>query len=70
MFNNQSLAEVFDQLENLYNTRITYSRADLKGLSFIGKIDKTDSLEHILKSITLLNDLKLEKQNGGYVIKK
>ncbi|MDI3321283.1 FecR family protein [Pinibacter soli] len=70
MFNNQSLAEVFDQLEILYNQRIVYSNADIKGITFIGKLDNTDSLDNILSSIGLINNLKIEKRANGYLIKK
>jgi ferric-dicitrate binding protein FerR (iron transport regulator) len=70
MFNNQSLAEVFDQLEILYNQKIVYSNNDIKGITFIGKLDNTDSLDNILSSIALINNLKIEKSANGYLIKK
>lgn len=70
MFNNQSLAEVFDQLEILYNQKIVYSNADIKGITFIGKLDNTDSLDNILSSIALINNLKIEKSGNGYLVKK
>jgi hypothetical protein len=71
MFNNQSLPEVFDQLSSLYNQSIRYNRSDLNGKSFIGKIDKSDSLANILNTIGLLNDLSItQDENGFYVTKK
>ncbi|MBV4360569.1 FecR family protein [Pinibacter aurantiacus] len=70
MFNNQSLAEVFDQLEILYNQKIVYSNTDIKGITFIGKLDNTDSLDNILSSIALINNLKIEKGANGYLVKK
>jgi len=70
MFNNQSVAGVFDQLELLYNQKITYKKEDLEGLSFIGKIDKSDSLETILNLIGKLNNLEAIKESDGYLIKK
>jgi ferric-dicitrate binding protein FerR (iron transport regulator) len=70
MFNNQPLAEVLDQLQKLYNQKIIYSQADVKGKSFICKLDHSDSLEHVLHSIALLNQLKLIKTDEGYILKK
>lgn len=70
MFNNQPLAEVLEQLELLYNTKIEYKKADLKGLTFIGKLDKTDSLETILSSIANLNNLRVTKNGNAWVLGK
>jgi transmembrane sensor len=70
MFNNQSLAEVFDQLEVLYNQKINYSRGDIDGLSFIGKIDRKDTLQNILEEICKLNNLKLNREQSGFIINK
>lgn len=70
MFNNQPLSEVLDQLQVIFNTPINYSKADIQGMTFIGKIDRTDSLENILNTITLLNNLRLQKDNKGYTIRK
>ena len=70
MFNNQSLAEVFDQLQVLFNEKITYSKEDVSGLSFIGKIDKRDTLETILDEIGKLNNLKVSKEQFGFFIRK
>ena len=68
MFNNQPLPQVFDLLSSMYNTKIIYARADLKGMRYIGRVDKTDSIQHILKDISLLNDLLLVKEEKGYRI--
>lgn len=70
MFENQELAQVFDQLSVIYNVSIHYDPADLKGLNFIGKIERTDSLGNILKDITLLNNLTLVHNGKNYRIKK
>jgi transmembrane sensor len=68
MFNNQSLAHVFDQLKILYNTDIRYSPQDLKNMYFIGKLETSDSLSLILNKITSLNNLKLVKTDSAYII--
>jgi len=70
MFNDQSLPEVFDQLSQMYGVRIKYSRKELQKLYFIGKFDKDDSLEYILRNITMINKLTLLKKPDGYVVKK
>lgn len=70
MFNNQDLAQVLNQLEVLYGRKIHYSSADLKGITFIGRLDRTDSLHKVLKSIALLNQLKVTKIADGYRIGK
>ncbi|WP_343702399.1 FecR domain-containing protein [Chitinophaga sp.] len=69
MFENQGLEQVFEQLAAIYNVRIYYDRADLKGLNFIGKIDQADSLENILRDIAMLNNLNVMKNKKDYVIK-
>ena len=70
MFNNQSLPQIFDQLELIYNVEIVYNRKETEKLYFIGKFDKKDSLEYILKSIVTLNNLTLSKQKNKYIIHK
>ncbi len=66
MFNNQSLQEVFSQLEKLYGVRIVYNKADVKGRSFIGKVDRSDSLISILQSIALLNQMQVSVDGNTY----
>jgi hypothetical protein len=68
VFNNGPLDVVFDQLQMIYNTRIIYNRAELGNRTFIGKIDKGDSLYNILKSISLLNNFSLRKEGDSFVI--
>ncbi|MBS1660590.1 MAG: DUF4974 domain-containing protein [Bacteroidetes bacterium] len=68
MFNNQPLADVFDQLSILYNTDIQYSSGDLRNKYFIGKLEKKDSLTKIMRDIALLNHLSVTILNGRYVV--
>lgn len=70
MFNNQPLTGVLDQLSLLYNQKISYAAEDLEGLSFIGRIDKTDTLETILHLIGRLNNLEVIREPHGFLIKK
>jgi transmembrane sensor len=70
MFNNQTLADVFDQLSVLYNVDIQYSREDLHNRYFIGKLEMKDSLSKIMRDIALLNHLSVTNTDGRYVVKK
>jgi transmembrane sensor len=70
MFNNQSLAEVFDQLALVYNVDIRYNPADLRNKFFIGKLEKIDSLSKIMRDIGRLNHLSVTLENGEYIVKK
>jgi transmembrane sensor len=68
LFNNYPLDVVFDQLQIIYNTKIIYNKAELGNRSFIGKIDKKDSVYHILQSIALLNNFQLRRQGDSCII--
>ena len=68
VFNNYPLDVVFDQLQVIYNTKILYNKAELGNRTFIGKIDKKDSLYHVLKSIALLNNFGLHKEGDSFII--
>jgi hypothetical protein len=70
MFNNQSLAQVFDQLSEMYDVKIQYKESDLKGLYFIARFDKADSLEEIMNDIALLNGLSIHRQENTYIVQK
>jgi ferric-dicitrate binding protein FerR (iron transport regulator) len=70
MFNNQPLAQVFDDLEGLYNVTIIYDKKDIQNLYFIGKYSNADSLETILKRIATLNNLTVTKKDNAYIIGK
>ena len=68
VFDNYPLDIVFDQLQIIYNTKIIYNKVELGNRSFIGKIDKKDSLYHILNSIALLNKFDLHRQGDSLLI--
>jgi len=70
MFGGQSLPQVFDQLSEYYGVEINYYPADVSNRYFTGKFSRTDSLETILKDISLLNDLSLKKTDGAYIFRK
>jgi transmembrane sensor len=68
MFNNQPLAQVFKQLEEMYGVHISYPEKDIKKMYFIGKFSKNDSVSNILKQIAALNNLTVTRQNDTYII--
>jgi ferric-dicitrate binding protein FerR (iron transport regulator) len=70
MFNNQSLSQVLDQLSAIYDVKINYNKDDVRRKYFVGKFNKTDSLDIILKYILKVNDLNLLKKDNQYFITK
>jgi transmembrane sensor len=70
MFNNQSLAQVFEQLENMYQVKIRYSKRDVQSMYFIGRFKTSDSVETILKQIAVLNNLTVTKADSTFTISK
>jgi ferric-dicitrate binding protein FerR (iron transport regulator) len=70
MFGGQPLSEVFDQLSDYYGVQINYFSSDVANRYFTGKFSKNDSLDQILKDISLLHGLTLKKVDGIYVFRK
>lgn len=69
-FNNQPMAQVLDQLSNYYGVAIYYYPSDVMEIYFDGKFENTDSLAKILTDLTLPNNLKLIRNDSGFIIKK
>jgi transmembrane sensor len=70
MFNNQPLGEVFDHLSVMYRVKIVYLKRDVDHINFIGTFEQSDSLEHIIKQIAALNQLKVTKEENRFIINK
>lgn len=70
MFNNQPLGQVFDQLAVMYEVKISYKKEDVEKKYFVGKFDKKESLDIVLKYITLANQLIFTKNGSQYNISK
>lgn len=70
MFNNQPLAQVFKQLEEMYGVEIVYAEAEIQKMYFIGKFSKNDSVNVILSQIAALNNLTVTRQNNTYKISR
>ncbi len=69
MFNNQPLSKILESLQEMYDTKIIYSEKDLEKLYFIGRFNRTDSLEGILNHIADLNNLTLTKTDSTFMLK-
>ncbi len=71
-FTSQPLGDVFTTLEILYGVEIYYNKATLENLFFIGRFGPEDSIEDVLGTIALLNNLTVTKRsdNKYYVTKK
>jgi transmembrane sensor len=70
MFNNQPLAQVFKQLEEMYGVDIVFPEKEVEKMYFIGKFSKKDSVNNILKQIAVLNNLTVSRQNNRYIISR
>ncbi|MEO5593356.1 MAG: FecR family protein [Chitinophagaceae bacterium] len=70
MFNNQTLADVLDQLATIYQVKIDYSKKEIGEIYFIGRIERNDPVEKTIQDIALLNKLSVKKQNGGFILKR
>jgi len=70
MFNNQSLVMVFESLQEIYNVKIYYDAKELGGKSFIGKIEKNESVEKLLEDIAKLNGLTVKHNKNSFTFKK
>ena len=69
-FKSASLSEVFNQLSTYYQVPIYYYPDEVLNRYYSGKIEKTDSLENILRDIALLNQFTIIKKKGTYFIQK
>lgn len=69
-FSNQPMSQVLDQLSNYYGIAIYYYPSDVTEIYFDGKFEKTDSLDKILTDLTLPNNLKLIRNDSGFIIKR
>lgn len=69
-FNNQPMTQVLDQLINYYGIAIYYYPQDITDIYFDGKFENTDSLDKILTDLTLPNNLKLIRNDSGFIIRR
>lgn len=69
-FSKRPLPAVLNELSRVYAHDIRYRQADIDRISFTGRISTTDSLEQVLQTIAVLNELKLKKEQNSYHIRK
>lgn len=69
-FSKRPLPVVLDELSKVHGRDIRYRLVDIARISFTGRISTTDSLEQVLQTIAVLNDLKMEKEQDSYYIRK
>lgn len=69
-FGGQPLTQVFEQLSSYYGIEINYLRSEVSNRYFTGKFSDKDSVEVILKDISLMHDLSLKKVDGVYMLRK
>lgn len=69
-FKNTNLITVMNKLSEVYRVRISYDTAAIQNKKFIGTIARERTLEDVLNTITLLNDLQFTKKDEAYFITK
>jgi transmembrane sensor len=70
IFNGNSISSVLQKLSNYYHVDILFNEPELRDISFTGVIAKKDSVQNILKVITQMNGLSLEKSDSNFIISK
>ncbi|WP_315822590.1 FecR family protein [Paraflavitalea speifideaquila] len=70
IFKNTNLITVMNKLSEVYRVRISYDTAAIQNKKFIGTIARESTLEDVLNTITLLNDLQFIKKEEVYFITK
>jgi ferric-dicitrate binding protein FerR (iron transport regulator) len=69
-FKQTPLKEVFNRLQQQYGMSISFEEQDVEKMKFSGSYQSTDSLGAILKTIALVNNLKVNPSGNGYRITK
>ncbi|WP_343307819.1 FecR domain-containing protein [Chitinophaga niabensis] len=69
-FGGQPLTQVFEQLSSYYGIEINYLASEVSNRYFTGKFSDQDSVDVILKDISLMHDLSLKKVQGVYIMRK
>ncbi len=70
MFTATAMEDVLQKLRGYYAVNIQFNPSDMKHISFTGVIAKKDGVENILKVITQMNGLSVEKKDSGFIISK
>lgn len=70
MFNESVLSAVFSEIEKLYGVKIICGNAATAGLKFTGAFEQSDSLDDMLKVISLSYRLTIHKKKDGTILIK
>lgn len=70
MFNESVLSAVFSEIEKLYGVKIICKNAATAGLKFTGAFEQSDSLDDMLKVISLSYRLTIHKNKDGTILIK
>ena len=68
VFNSTRLSDVMKKLGELYHVRITYAPAVMQYKKFIGKVDRKSTVEEVLQTIAILNDLQITNNENEFTI--
>lgn len=70
LFNGTAMQDVLQKLHTYYGVNIQFNPSEVKHISFTGTFAKKDSVENILKILTQMNGLSVQKQNDAFIILK
>jgi transmembrane sensor len=70
MFNESALSAVFGEIEKMYSVKIVCKNSATAGLKFTGAFEEADSLDDILKVISLSYRLTIHKNKDGTILIK
>lgn len=62
-YDREVLSKVLEDMEAAYHVEIDYNKKDIDAIQFSGSITPGDNIQHILKKIGLLNDLKVTQMD-------
>ncbi|GAA3926436.1 DUF4974 domain-containing protein [Chitinophaga oryziterrae] len=68
VFNNSTLADVFREMEKLFDVKIKVAKPAIDTTKFTGAFDTGDSLDGMLKVISLSYRLTIEKSKSGTIM--
>jgi len=68
MFRNQTLAEIFGQLERWYNFKIIYENPDIAKMRFTGSAEKVRPLNYLLNQIQAVTDIQYKLEGDKIIL--
>lgn len=69
VFRNEPLAQILITLSEKYQTKISFRREQVEGITFTGRYDhRKERLAAFIQTISLLNNLVMREENGSIII--